>query len=444
MSENSMETRRPARRLVGKDQYASLTLAGLLVVGASFGALGLWSATAPISAAAIAPGALVVESNRKSVAHLEGGIVREILVRDGEAVEAGQVLMHFDATQMQASLKLLEGRYASARALESRLTAEREGRTHVQFPADLQEMAVRDPELAESVDGQRRIFEARRASLTSQVSILENRIEQSKSQIAGLQQQEASKIRQLQLFNTELQGLKQLFEKGVASGKQVSALEREMARVAGERGEVVARLSEVRQAIGEAQLQIFQIRKSFSESVATELREAQAQVFETMERLNVVRESLGRLAVRAPVAGTVVDLAIHTAGGVAQPGARLLDIVPKQDELVVEARVSPGDIEGVNEGLTADLRFVGFRRGTTPVVHGTVRMVSADRLVNPRTEQPYYIVRIDVGEEGREKLKDYRLVPGLPVEAIINKEERTLFQYFAQPFQDAMARAFRG
>lgn len=434
----------PAERLSGNDRYAGAVTTGLAAIAICFGGLAAWSVLAPLSSAAIAPGALVVEGNRKTVQHLEGGIVKEILVRDGDRVEAGQPLMLLDTTQTIASLKLLHGRFAQSRALEARLEAERDGRERLEFPDDLETLAREDADVALALAGQRRIFEARRASLQGQLSILQNRIAQSKIQIAGLSQQEQSKAQQAQLFARELDGIRQLFERGVASGKQVLALERDLARLNGERGETVAQISQVRQAIGESNLQIHQIQKSFDESVAAELKDAQAQVFEALEKLNVVRDTQARQTLKAPAAGKIVDLAVHTVGGVVQPGAKILDIVPDEEALVVEARVSPADIDGLQEGLPADLRFVGLRGQSIPVVGGTVSRVSADRMVNPRTEQPYFVVRVSVSPEGRETLAGHRLVPGLPVEAIINKGERTLLSYFLQPFTDVMSKALRG
>lgn len=431
--------------LTGDDRYWGAIFIGFIAIALAFIGLSLWSMLAPLSSAAIAPGSLVVEGSRKSLQHLDGGIIKKILIKDGDAVVTGQLLIQLDEIQTMANLKLIQSRYAQARALEARLVAERDSLDILNFPSDLRVLAEENQDAEQAMVGQQQLFEARRTTLRGQLSILDNRISQSKAQISGLALQEKSKAEQARLFVKELEGIRQLFEKGIASGKQVAALERELARLAGERGETSARIAEVNKAIGEANLQIHQLRKSFDENIANELKDTQTQIFEAAEKLNLMRETLARLSIRAPVSGKVVDLAVHTTGGVIVSGSRILDIVPVEERLVVEARLSPNDIDGVHEGLQADLRFTGFRHGSTPVVKGMVTRVSADRLMNPRTEQPYFIVQIVVDvEDAQERLKDYRLVPGVPVEAIINKGERTLAQYFFQPIRDAFVKSMRG
>jgi HlyD family secretion protein/epimerase transport system membrane fusion protein len=423
--------------------YRKSIVFGWAVIIAAFGSLVLWSALAPLSSAAIAPGTVVVDSSRKEIEHLEGGIVKEILVRDGDVVRAGQVLLRLDDTQVRATLDLLQGRYDADRAYEARLLAERDDLPEIVFPDELLQRAAADHTVASILEGQRRIFEARRNSLSGEISILENRIEQSRAQIHGLETQVGAKERQIALLQKELDGLKTLLKKGHASEMQVLAVEREYERLKGERGEILANIAGVRQAIGEAGLQIVQLKKTFREQVENELRDVQTQIFDVSQKIYASRDQLNRLDVQAPTSGIVVDLAAHTVGGVIAPGSRILDIVPEDDQLVIDAQVRPDDVDGLKTGAPADIRFTAFNQNTMPVVSGVVTRVSADRLLDPNTRMPYFLVRVAVDENGRSALKDAQLVPGMSAEVIIKKGEQTLLGYLMGPLRDIMMKAFR-
>lgn len=423
--------------------YRRSIVFGWAVIIAAFGGLVLWSALAPLSSAAIAPGTVVVDSSRKEIEHLEGGIVKEILVRDGDVVRAGQVLLRLDDTQVRATLDLLQGRYDADRAYEARLLAERDDLPGIVFPDELLQRAAADAAVASILEGQRRIFEARRNSLSGEISILENRIEQSRAQIHGLETQVGAKERQIALLQKELDGLKTLLKKGHASEMQVLAVEREYERLKGERGEILANIAGVRQAIGEAGLQIVQLKKTFREQVENELRDVRTQIFDVSQKIYASRDQLNRLDVQAPTGGIVVDLAAHTVGGVIAPGSRILDIVPEDDQLVIDAQVRPDDVDGLKTGAPADIRFTAFNQNTMPVVSGVVTRVSADRLLDPNTGVPYFLVRVAVDEDGRSALKDAQLVPGMSAEVIIKKNEQTLLGYLMGPLRDIMVKAFR-
>jgi len=427
-----------------QSDYRSTIIAGWTIILVSFGGLGAWSALAPLSTAVIANGTVTVDSSRKTVQHLDGGTIKDILVRDGSKVEQGEILLTLDDTQVKASLKLVQGRYDAARAEEARLITERNGGDSVAFPADLVERATTDREVAEILNGQKGIFESRHGALVGQTSILRNRIEQSKAQIAGLEVQYAAKTRQIELVKKELIGLNSLHEKGYAAGNQIIAFEREAARLEGERGEVMSSIAVVRQTISEANLQIVQLQKSFREGYEKDLRETQTQEFDLAERVRASRQQLERMVIRAPASGTVVDTAVHTIGGVITPGSRILDIVPENDQLVVDAQVRPADIDGIHVGLPADIRFTAFDRRTTPVIAGKVTMVSADRLVSPKSDVPYYLVRLLVSDQDRGTLNGMKLVPGMPAEVMINKGERTVLEYLLAPLSDTLVRALRG
>lgn len=417
-------------------------VAGWIVVALTFGGFGAWAVTAPLSTGVTSGGTVVVDSHRKSVQHLEGGIVKEILVREGDAVKAGQPLVRLDETQVVASMKLLRGRLDLALAQKARLSAERAGRDVVSFPEDLRGRAAVDAEVADILAGQSQLFQARRQTLTSQLEVLKNRIAQSQTQIQGLERQVAAKDTQIALIRKELSGKEELNRKGYTSGVQLMQVERELARLEGERGEATAQIAQVRQAMNEAQLQILGTETKFREDIETELRKVEAEAYDQQERLAAQTAQYERLVVTAPVAGEVVDLAVHTVGGVVAPGSRMLDVVPQGDALVVEAHVGPADIDDVAVGMPAKVLFSAFNRADVPSLDAQVATISADRLVNEKTGAPYYKVRVRVADGATARF-GLQLVPGMPAEVMINKGERTLFDYIAQPFAQVMRQALR-
>ncbi|QQP90045.1 HlyD family type I secretion periplasmic adaptor subunit [Skermanella sp. TT6] len=423
--------------------YNGTITAGWLVILAGFGSLAAWSALAPLSTAAIASGTVVVDSYRKSVQHLQGGIIQDILVRDGQKVQAGDVLVRLDPTQTRSLAQMLRAQVDLAKAEEARMLAERDGLEEIRFPADLVERSRTERDLAETMAGQKRIFEARRQSLTGQTSILRNRIAQSLEQISGMEIQEKAKLRQSALLDKELNGLRELAERGNAPANKVLQYEREVEALTAERGEILSRIASVRQQIGEAELQITQAQKTFLEQVETDLRTTQARLFESAERLHATTAELGRMEVRAPESGVVVDMAFHTVDGVIGPGGRIMDIVPQNDQLVVDAQIRPADIDGLQVGMEAEIRFPAFNQRTTPMIHGQLKTVSADRLVDPKTNMPYFNVRVLVDEKSKESISGLNIIPGMPAEVVIKKGERTLLSYLIQPMRDTFVRAMR-
>lgn len=427
-----------------KVNYGGTIFAGWLMILVAFGGFAAWSVYAPLAEAVLAQGTVVVEGSRKTVQHLEGGIVHQILVADGDHVKAGQVLLRLDDSQVKADLALLQGNYDEAQAQQARLIAERDGASSIAFPADLLARAGA-AEVQAALSGQRGIFQSRRNTLDGQISILDNRISQSKAEISGLQLQQHSKERQEALINQELGGLRSLHAKGYASGSQVLAFERQAASLEGERGQVMAQIATVQESIGEANLQILQLRKTFLEQTEKDLRDTEAKVYDLAQRLRATRDHLARMTVHAPVAGVVVGMKVHTIGGVIPPGGTILDIVPSDDRLIVQAAIRPDDIDGIRPGLPATIRFSAFNRNMTdmtPTIDGKVIFVSADRLVDPRSGAPYYNVRVKVTAKGHQELGDLKLLPGMPAEVIVKKGEHTLLQYLTSPLSDTLAKAF--
>ena len=424
-------------------KYGRTAMTGWLVILTAFGGLAAWSTFAPLSTAAIASGTVVVDSFRKSVQHLQGGIIQDILVRDGQHVEIGDVLLRLDPTQTRSLVQMLQAQVDLSRAEEARLLTERDGSTTIRFPAELLERAQKARDLSETLRGQQRIFDTRRESLTGEISILRNRIAQSLEQIAGMVIQEKAKLRQSALLDQELAGLRELADRGNAPANKVLQYRREVEMLIAERGDILARIAGVRQSIGEAELQITQAQKTFLEQVETDLRTTQAKLFESAERLHASMAELSRMEVRAPEAGVVVDMAVHTVDGVIAPGGRILDIVPQNDQLVVDAQIRPADIDGLYVGMPAEIRFPAFNQRTTPMIHGQLESVSAYRLVDPKTNMPYFSVGVLVDEKSKDSIAGLNIIPGMPAEVVIKKGERTLLSYLIQPMTDTIVRAMR-
>ncbi len=399
-------------------------VAGIATIAATFGGFGTWAALASLDSAAIAPGVVVVESERKSVQHLEGGLVKEILVRNGDPVARGDVLVRLENTHAKALHDVIRGEIDAARAEAARLVAERDGLEDIAFPEDILARA-QVPKVAEALQGQRNLFAARRTSLEGQVAILEQSIAQFREEIEGLRSEQAAREQQLKILKDEL------------------AYERKIAELAGEKGRFMANVSRAEQGIGEAQLRISQLEKSVREEVVGKLRDVQERIFGLEERLVAAEDVLSRTEIRAPTAGVVMGMRVHTTGGVVAPGQELLQVVPVGDRLVIEAQVNPIDIDDVAVGQQATLRLTAFKLRSTPIIVGTLVNVSADRLLDEHTGTPYYLARIEVPKEALETLGELTLQPGMPVEALIKTGARTALGYMLSPLTDNMARAFR-
>lgn len=417
-------------------------VAGLVIVALVFGALGTWAAVAPLSGAIVAPGVVTVDTNRKTVQHLEGGIVAELRIREGDAVRQGDLLIRLDDTRVKAQLGMIDGRLDELRAREARLVAERDGTERIVMPAAFAARA-KDLQLAAILRGQSEIFVARRNALDGEVSLLAQRTEQLRQEIGGIEAQQQAKTRQVRLIAGELKDLRGLLEKELVPRSRVLSLEREAERLNGERGQHVAEIARARASIGEAELRILQLRKDFRERVITELRELETELFDLSERRIVAQDELRRVDIRAPLSGRVVGLAVHTIGAVIGPGQNLMDIVPEEDRLVVEARVAPEEVDKVGAGQEAVVRLSAFDLRTTPEFKGTVTTVSADRLSDPATNLPYYAVRIQIPGEALAALGDLQLRAGMPAECFIQTGARTALNYLMKPFYDAVLRVVR-
>jgi HlyD family secretion protein len=414
---------------------------GTAVVAVFLGGLGVWGATAPLSSAALAPGAVAVDSKRKTVQHLEGGIVSGILVREGERVVEGQPLVRLDTTQAEASWSVASGQLRSELALQARLVAERDGAERIAVPPELERLPadVREP----LVDAQRGIFEARRVALRGQRQILTEQIGQLRSEIAGLRAQERSARDQLALIAQEVADVGSLVDQGLEVMPRLRSLQRQQAELTGRLGQYDSDIARAEQKIGETRLQMIGLENQRAEEVAGELRDVGRNIAQLREQVRAAEDVLRRRDILAPVDGSVVNLATVTPGGVVGPGAALMEIVPEDDRLTVQARLRPSDIDNVHEGLPAEVRLTAFKAWATPTLDGEVAYVSADRLTDTETGEAYYDLRIEVDEDEVQRVDDVMLYPGMPVQTIIAIGDRPFLEYLVQPVLDSLSRAFR-
>jgi HlyD family secretion protein len=417
-------------------------LFGLAVVVLAFGGVGTWAALAPLDSAAVAPGEIVVKSNRKTVQHLEGGIIGQLLVKEGDRVEANDILIKLDDTRARASLSLVTGQYQAALAREARLIAERDEAATIKFARELIDGA-RDPAVQDLMQGQVNVFEARRQSLEGQQAVLRRRVEQYKEEIVGLQALERAQKRQLDLIAEETASVKDLVERGMERKPRLLALQRAWADLEGSRGENIAQIARAKQNIAGTELEIIQLRRARLDQVTTDLHEAQTQINDFRERMLAAADVLKRIDIRAPQGGIVVGLKFHTPGGVIQAGEAIMDLVPQKEMLIVEARIRPDDIDDVHPGLPAQVRLTAFKQRITPAVEGTVALVSADRLTDQRTGEPYFKAQVELDPASLSSLPKTGLYPGMPADVIIITGKRTALEYMISPFTDALQHAFR-
>ncbi len=418
---------------------------GTIIVVVIFGGLGLWGALAPLSSAALAPGLVAVESYSKTVQHLEGGIVKEIAVRNGDYVKAGQTLVILDDTQPKAQLEILNGQYYIALAKEARLLAQQNGANSVVYP-EVMMTRLDDLRIKEAIQTQNHTFSVQKQAFDGEIALYRRQIEQLRARVKGLHSQSVSKDKLVHSFQHELEDYQALLKDGYSEMQRVREFERNLAQTEGERSELASGIAETELQIAETELKILQLNKDLQREVAKELGEVQAQLFELRERLQSLQDTVLRTVIKAPVSGMVMGLEIHTLGAVVPPGGDLLDIVPQGEDLIVEARVSPLDIDRVHVGQTAEVRFSAFKSRTTPKIDGALISLSADRLIDERSPnpEPYYLARVSISAAGLQALvdADLKLLPGMPAEVLIQTGDRTMLQYLADPLKDSLARSF--
>jgi HlyD family secretion protein len=418
-----------------------LAIAGAAVL--LFGSITVMGATTDLSGAVIAQGSLAVESNVKRVQHPTGGVVGELVVHEGARVSAGDVLLRLDPTETQANLAAVTKALWELTARRARLETERDSGDTIAFPAELDEAAKGDPDITRIVTGERKLFELRRQAQAGQVSQLRERIAQLNEEIKGVADQIEAKRQEIELIEKELVGVRDLYEKNLVPVTRVNALDRDAARLRGERGALTARSAEARGKISEIELQIIQLGQNVRSDVAKDLADIRAKMAELTEKKVTAADQLRRIDIRAPQSGFVHQLAVHTKGEVVTSGEPIMLIVPSADALIVEAKVTPHDIDQVQLDQPVVLRFPTFNQRTTPELNGTVTRVAADVTKDDRTGTTYYQVRIALRGGELARLNGLRLVPGMPAEAFIRTSDRSMLSYLFKPLTDQARRAFR-
>ena len=417
-------------------------LAGLVIVIVLTGGVGGWAGTMTLSGALIAQGSIVVDSNVKKVQHPTGGIVGELRVRDGDRVKQGDVVVRLDDTVTRANLAIVTKGLDELYARKARLESERDGADTVKFSPGLL-ARTQDPEIASIVDGERKLFELRYSARTGLKAQLRQRIEQLNEEVRGLKAQRESKEKETRLIDREKEGVYDLWKQKLVPLTKLTELERAAVRLEGEAAQLVAQTAQAAGKVSETELQIIQIDRDLSSEVAKETREIDGKIGEFVERKVTAEDQLKRVEIRSPQDGMVFQSNVHTIGGVITAGDAMMLIVPDADNLTVEAKVNPQDIDQVRAGQIALLRFSAFNQRTTPEIYGTVTRISADASTDQRTGQTYYTIRISMAGDEVAKLGDVRMVPGMPVETFVQTGDRTMISYFIKPFHDQLMRMFR-
>ena len=433
MNSSTQEPRRAIR---------NLNLVGCVIILVLLGGFGGWAATAQLHGAVIASGTVVVETNVKKVQHPSGGIVGQLLVKDGQAVKEGEIVMRLDDTVTRATLGAVRSQLDELLARETRLLAERDEAEKLVFPEQLTSRKA-DPAVAAAMAGEVKLFESRKTARQGQKAQLRERIAQINEEIRGLSAQHQAKESEIKFIAEELAGVSKLYKDNLVTIVRYNQLQRDQAKLHGERGQFVAEMAKARGRISEINLQIIQLDQDFRTEVLKDLREAQGKIAELKERVVAAEDQLKRVDIRAPQSGVVHQLAVHTVGGVIGNAETLMLVVPKADALIIEAKVATQDIDQVSVGAKAVVRIMAGNQRTTPEVNGALTHVSADQSKDEKTNQIYYTVRVALSEEEVRRLGDLKLVPGMPSEVFIQTGERTPLQYLLKPLREQIARTFR-
>jgi HlyD family secretion protein len=418
----------------------------MLLGGASVALLllaaGGWAATSKLSGAVVGIGTVVVEGNVKRIQHREGGIVGEIRVRDGSIVKAGELLIRLDGTVTRANLAMVSNQIDQMTARAMRLTAERDNAAEVMVPGEL-EVRLDQPEIADYVQSERALFVARQETIDGQKAQLQHRIGQLQQEADGLTARRLAKDDELRLIEQELSGISSLHEKGLMPFSRLAGLKRLRAQLSGERGQLTAEVARTAIRRTETELHILQLDQDRRSEVLTELRDVDNKLAELTEQHVAAKDQLKRIDLLSPQDGIVHELAVHTVGGVIAPGETIMQVVPVNDRLVVEAKVQPADIDQLHIGQNVVLRFSAFNQRTTPEISGTITTIAANLSNSPQTGETWYSARIKIPKAELDRLRDLALHAGMPVEVFIQTGERTVLSYLVKPIADQITRAMR-
>ena len=425
---------------IKKPNPRPVALAGYVLLFITFGVFGGWAAVAKLDSAVVAPATISLEGNRRVVQHFEGGIVEEILVEDAKEVQEGDVLLRLNSIEARSNLEVFSTRLDVARLVEARLLAERGLEETVNFPADV--LAKQSVAVTAALADQTDLFEDRRLILESQENILAARIEQIKVQIEGLELQKSAFERRIENYTQMLERMRSGADSGSIATNQLAQREDELIEIEANLGQVISDIAQARASIGETELQALQLRQEYRERASTELEQIRAEISELTERLKVAADVLDRTEIRAPGSGTIQNLKVHTIGSVVRAGDILMELVPEDEELIINARVSPIDKDNVAPGFETEVRFTAFKAKLTPIMLGSVETVSGD-VITPdnANEPPYFLARVTVDEADiPEEIKD-RITAGMPADVVITTGERTVANFIVSPLMDAVRKS---
>ncbi|MDE0244649.1 MAG: HlyD family type I secretion periplasmic adaptor subunit [Gammaproteobacteria bacterium] len=415
---------------------------GGTVVSVALGAFILWGSLAPLAQGVVAMGLVEVDGENKTVQHLEGGIVKILHVREGDNVAAGEPLLELDDTKPRAEQELLEARYYSALAQIDRLNAELYGREEVVFSSEFENLRG-DPRIEEIIQAQIDLFKERRGQHAGEIEILNGRVEQLGEQVNGLTARRDAAQQEQELLEKDVAALASLAERQLVSEDQLTQRRLNLAQTRGQVGQIIAEIAEAQLSIGETRQRIIQLQNDYRTDLSTNLTESQNLYFETGDRLFAVRDQVARTRIVAPLEGKVINMQVHTVGGVVPPAQPIMNIVPEDDKLIVEAKVMPTDRDNVNVGQEARLRITPLNQRATPELLGEVVLVSADILTDEDIQQQYYIARISIPDSEYVKLGDKDIRPGFPVEVTFSGGKRTMIQYLSEPLFGTLRRAMK-
>ncbi len=435
-SQQNQMPAKPARSfsIRGRIIFATVMMLGVV------GGMGAWAATAELSGAVIASGTVVVDKNVKKLQHRDGGIVSKISVSNGDRVKAGQPLIELDDTQIRAEIGIVRAQLTDLIARKARLMAVVEGAEAITFPKGFTDTG---PHAKKVASADNRLFQDARTNLKGQKDQLELQIQQLQEEISGIESQRNAKNGQLQIMSQELAQIEELYKKKLTSVTRLYALQREAKRLRGEHGGLLAQIARSKGKISEIKLQILSLGQSSKLEAQRELQVTEAKISELTERKFAAEDRLMRTKMHAPIAGLVHELGVHTIGGVVTAAETVLLIVPEGEELTIEARIAPVDIDQVAIGRSTKLMFSAFNKEQTPELEGRIVHIAADVTTDPQTSQNYYMGRVEISKESREKLRELDLLPGMPVEVFISTGARTALSYLAKPITDQFNRAFR-
>jgi protease secretion system membrane fusion protein len=416
---------------------------GAALVIAGFGGFLLWASLAPLDAGVVANATVNVTDNRKTIQHLTGGSIRAILVREGDRVKRGQPLVELDATRAFAEQGVARAQYIGVRAVENRLQAERDGATQVTFDPELLQHFAEDPRLQASTHLQQRLFNTRRAALLGEARILQENILGAEEQIRGLQQIQTARQAQISLFNQELNGVRRLAAEGYVPRNRMLELERNVAEINASLSQNIADIGQARNRVAELKLRILQLQQDYQKELQSQLTEVQKESAALSDRLRGLDYEVTNTVIHSPIDGVVLGLSVSTIGGVIQAGEKIMDIVPADDRLQVDAMVPVQAIDKLTPGLPVDISFPAFNHARTPNIPGRVMTISADRLIDDSNKQPYYLAQVEVTPAGMQMLGSNLIRPGMPASVTIKTGERNMISYLMKPMLDRIDGAFK-